>query len=65
VLALIGGAFRKAGGGGGASSVSGNTGQSFTGGGLGFQGFGDLELSSSIRGTDLVLLINRSGNVNN
>jgi len=68
LLSVIGGAFKGGGGrgGGGASaSVSGNTGQSFTGGGLGFQGFGDLQLSSSIRGTDLVLLINRSGNVNN
>jgi uncharacterized protein YicC (UPF0701 family) len=74
-LVAIGSAFRSragagiggsGGGGGGASgAVAGNSGQSFTGGGLAFQGFGDLELSSSIRGTDLVLLINRAGNVNN
>ena len=61
-LNLLSGAFKKpvSGGGGGASSAGQNVAPQagLTGGGAG--GFGDFNLTSSIRGTDLVLLIDRT-----
>jgi hypothetical protein len=61
----------RGGGGGGGSSFAGSSagagvgGSSFSGGGLGFQGFGDMTLTSKINGSDLVLVIDRAKNKNN
>jgi hypothetical protein len=61
-IALISSAFGKGGGGGGggssiASGSSGSVGQNFGGAGFGSTGNGALGLSATVRGTDLVFVI--------
>jgi len=61
-VALISSAFGKGGGGGGggssiASGSSGSAGQNFGGAGFGQTGNGSLGLSATVRGTDLVFVI--------
>ena len=46
----------------GASAGFGASSTSFSGGGLGFQGFSGLNLTSRVSGTDLILVIDRSAN---
>ena len=68
--ALVGSYLQGAGAGGGgggsgfagASAGFGASSTSFTGGGLGFQGFSGLNLTSRVSGTDLILVIDRSAN---
>jgi hypothetical protein len=68
-MALISSAFGKAGtgGGGGVSAAVGSNASassSFSGNGLGFTGFGDFDMSTVLKGTDIVLSIKRTQNAN-